>query len=130
MTQPGVENEGGISTNQQPLEWAHRAAQIADNKKGLDIVVLDMQSVTLVADYFVIISGMNTIQVNTIADTIEEEFALEEGISLLQRVGRGTAQWVLLDFGAVVIHVFTEDQRKYYDLERLWGDAEVVRVLV
>lgn len=100
-------------------------ARVAEDRKGSDIVILDMRDVTLVADYFVIITGHNTIHVGTLADNIEAA-CQEAGIPLLNRVGRGGAHWVLLDYGAVVVHVFTEAERHYYNLERLWGDATVV----
>ncbi len=108
-----------------PLDWAKSVARIADEHKGEHIVVLDMREVTLVADYFVIITGHNLIQVGALADYVEEGMA-KVGVEMLTRVGRNQAQWVLLDYGSVVVHVFTEDARSYYDLERLWGDAEIV----
>ncbi len=107
------------------LKWALAVAHISEEHKGQHIVILDMRDVTLVADYFVIITGHNVIQVSALADHIEQGMTAEGG-SMLTRVGRGQAQWVLLDYGSVVVHIFTEDARKYYDLERLWGDALVV----
>jgi ribosome-associated protein len=98
---------------------------VAEAKKGEDILVLDMQDVTLVADYFVIVSGHNVIQVESIADAVEEALA-EFGAELLHRSGRDRAHWVLLDYGSVVVHVFTDQERAYYNLERLWGDARWV----
>ncbi len=106
-------------------QWAFVAADAAESKKGEDIVVLDMRRVTLVADYFVIVSGRNVIQVQTIADAIEEAMD-RSGVSLLNRAGRDRSHWVLLDYGSLVVHIFTDQERAYYDLERLWGDADWV----
>ncbi len=100
-------------------------ARTAEDRKGEHVMVLDMREVTLVADYFVIMSGHTTIQVGTLADHIEEALKAAD-VALLQRVGGHNAHWVLLDYGAVVVHIFTEEERRYYDLERLWGDATVV----
>lgn len=84
-----------------------------------------MRDVTLVTDYFVLVTGHNAIHVSSLADHIERVLA-ERDIPLLHRTGRGQAHWVLLDYGDIVVHIFTEQERLYYDLERLWGDATVV----
>lgn len=101
-------------------------ARIAEDRKAQDLVTLDMQDVTLVADYFVIMGGKTTTQVDALADHIERG-AREAGVRLLHREGKAGSRWVLLDYGGVVVHIFTEDERRFYDLERLWGDAAVVR---
>ncbi|HBQ94177.1 MAG: ribosome silencing factor [Firmicutes bacterium] len=105
--------------------WAQLAGKTALERKGEKIVILDMREVTLVADYFVIVSGHTVIQVAALADHIEEAMK-KAGISLLQRVGGDKSHWILLDYGAVVVHIFTDDERHYYDLERLWGDADLI----
>lgn len=107
------------------LKWARLAARIAAERKAEDVVVLDMREVTLVADYFVLMSGRTPLQVGALADHIEEGL-LAAGAQRLHRVGGARAHWILLDFGSVVVHVFTDDERRYYDLERLWGDAQPV----
>ncbi|MBO8168796.1 MAG: ribosome silencing factor [Thermoanaerobacteraceae bacterium] len=107
-------------TNSRVL--AEKIAQAASEKKGKNIVFLNMQEVSLITDYFVIISGNSTTQVKAIADNILKQLR-EEGITLLSREGYKEGQWVLLDYGSVVVHVFLEEQRQFYDLERLWGDA-------
>ncbi|AUW93178.1 ribosome silencing factor [Sulfobacillus thermotolerans] len=106
-------------------EWAALAAHVAEEKKGEHVVVLDMREVTLVADYFVIVSGHTTIQVAALAEHIEDAMKAA-GVSLLHKVGGDKSHWILLDYGAVVVHIFTEEERRYYDLERLWGDADIV----
>ncbi|CAB1129664.1 ribosomal silencing factor (modular protein) [Candidatus Hydrogenisulfobacillus filiaventi] len=108
-------------------EWAQLAAATALRHKGEDVRILDMRPVTLVADFFVIVSGRTALQVAALADHIEE--ALDAaGAHKLARSGQGRAEWVLLDYGSVVVHIFTEAERRYYDLERLWGDAPRLEV--
>jgi ribosome-associated protein len=99
------------------------AAAAASDKKARDIIILDMEGVTLVADYFVICSANSTTQVQAICDNIEERLE-QEGVKLLRKEGYREARWVLMDFGACVVHVFVEEDRRYYSLERLWGDAK------
>ncbi len=105
--------------------WAARAAAVAESHKAQDVVVLDMSEVTLLADYFVIMTGQSVRQVDALADDVEEALAAA-GAQLRHREGRNRAHWVLLDYGDVIVHIFTPDERRYYDLERLWGDARRV----
>lgn len=92
--------------------------------KAEDSVILNLKGITLIADYFVLLSGRSSTQVQAIADSIEERLT-EQGIKLLRREGYQEARWILLDFGSVVVHVFREEDRRFYSLERLWGDARV-----
>lgn len=107
------------------LRVARVAAQAARDKKGQQVVILDIRKISLIADYFVITHGTSIPQVQAIAREVEEKVTAL-GEKLLRREGFDSARWILLDFGAVVVHVFMEEERKFYDLERLWGDAEVV----
>ncbi len=84
-----------------------------------------MQDVTLIADYFVIVSAMNVIHVESIAEAVKEVLHAQ-GLTPLNHSSKTSSHWVLLDYGSIVVHIFTEAERKYYDLERLWGDARVV----
>ncbi|OIQ12063.1 ribosome silencing factor [Neomoorella thermoacetica] len=106
---------------------AQLAAQAVLEKKGIDPVILDLQGITLIADYFVIASGTSTVQVQAIAGRVEEILD-EAGVELLHREGLEAARWVLLDYGAVVVHIFLEEERRFYDLERLWGDARRIAI--
>ncbi|MDN5347293.1 MAG: ribosome-associated protein [Clostridia bacterium] len=106
-------------------EIARLVARIASDKKGMDVVILDLRGISLIADYFVITSGATTIQVQALARHIEEGLG-QLGIRPLRREGWRQASWILLDYGEVVVHIFLEEVRRFYDLERLWGDAEVV----
>lgn len=110
-------------------ELALLAAQAADDKKARNVVILDMRQVTLVADFFLICSGSNSIQVRAIADNIEDVLA-KAGIVPHHREGYDNARWILLDYNSVVVHVFHEHERDFYNLERLWGDAPTLDALV
>ncbi len=101
--------------------------KILDNKKAKDIVLLGVYKVTTIADYFIIASGTSSIQVKALADEIENKMN-EIGVKLHHMEGYSDARWILLDYGVIVVHVFREDTRDYYDLERLWRDAEKVEL--
>jgi ribosome-associated protein len=97
-------------------------AKAAAAKKAHDIIVIDMRRIPTVADYFVIASGRSTTQVGAIKDNIAKKMA-ETGERLWHVEGEREGLWVLLDYGDVVAHVFYEETRRFYELERLWGDA-------
>ena len=103
------------------------AAGALDAKKGLDIKLLRVTDVTTLADYFLICTGTSNTHVNTLCDEVEKVLT-EQGENLLHREGHRSGTWVLLDFGSLVVHVFTDDTRKFYDLERLWSDADEVQI--
>ncbi len=108
-----------------PLTAAAKArlgARAALAKKAEALLVLDLQAISMIADYFVICSGNSTTQLRTIADAIEA--SLEgEGVRVFHREGVPESGWLLLDYADVVIHVFLPETRDFYSLERLWGDA-------
>ena len=106
---------------------AQRAARAALDKKAADLTVLDMQRVSSVTDYFLVCSGKSTTHVRTITDAIRQELKAD-GIRPLHAEGRAESGWVLLDYGDVLVHVFLEDTRAYYALERLWGDAPAIPI--
>ena len=106
---------------------AQRAARAALDKKAADLTVLDVQGVSSVTDYFLVCSGKSTPHVRTIIDAIRTELKAE-GIRPLHAEGKPESGWVLLDYGDVLVHVFLEDTRAYYALERLWGDAPSVPI--
>jgi ribosome-associated protein len=108
------------------LERAVVAARAADDKKATDVLVLDVADVLTIADAFVIASASNTRQVRTIVDEIERQVRAASGSGPLRVEGLGEMTWVLLDFGDVIVHVFTDEQRRFYDIERLYRDAPVV----
>lgn len=97
-------------------------AKAADSKRAEDIIALNMKGISLIADYFLICHGNSDKQVQAIAREIKDQ-AAEEGIIVERLEGFDEARWVLIDLGDVVAHVFHKDERGYYNLERLWGDA-------
>ena len=103
-------------------DWAILAARAADEKLGADTVVIDVGDVLAVTDYFVITSGANARQVKALVDEIEKQVAELGGPRPIRIEGLDTLEWVLLDYGSFVVHVFNTEQRAYYQLERLWGD--------
>lgn len=103
-------------------ECALLAGEAAADKKAEDLIVLSLDGLTVLADYFVIGTGQNPIQVRTIADHVQERLR-EKGRKPRGVEGYDTGRWVLLDYGDVVVHVFQPEDRRYYGLERLWGDA-------
>ncbi|MEY4313264.1 MAG: ribosome silencing factor [Actinomycetota bacterium] len=104
-------------------------AKAADAKQGDDIVALDVSGPLGIVDAFVIITGRNERNVQAIADEIEDAM-LDAGRKTLRREGRDLGRWILLDFGDVVAHVFHEEERLFYGLERLWHDCPVIPVTV
>ncbi|MBT2636468.1 MULTISPECIES: ribosome silencing factor [unclassified Bacillus (in: firmicutes)] len=103
------------------------AVKAADDKRAEDIMVLNMKGISLIADYFIICHGNSDKQVQAIAREIREK-AEEQGYSLKRMEGFDEARWVLIDIGDVVVHVFHREERSYYNLERLWGDAPIENV--
>ena len=103
--------------------WAILAAQAAASKKALDPVVLAVGDVLAITDSFVIVSATNTRLVRTIADEIEQQVRDAGGPSPLRVEGLDDLHWVLVDYGEFVVHVFLQETREYYELERLWSDV-------
>ena len=106
----------------QYTELAQLAADVADSKKARDVVILDISELAVIADFFVICSANSRTQVQAIADAMEEQLA-QKGVRCKGIEGRDEGKWVLLDFGDLVVHIFQGEEREFYGLERLWGDA-------
>lgn len=106
------------------LELAYQAV---DDKKGEDIVVLNMEGVSLIADQFMICHANSERQVQAIAKEVADK-AGEAGYHVKRMEGYDTARWVLVDLGDVIVHVFHKDERGYYNLEKLWGDAPMLKM--
>ncbi len=107
-------------------EVALAAARAAAAKQGEDIAILDVHELIVITDFFVIASGSSDRQVRTIVDEVEKAVR-ERGVRPVRREGETENRWVLLDYVDVVVHVFADEEREYYDLERLWRDAPRVR---
>ena len=106
-------------------EVALTVTKALDEKKGMDIKLLKIDKVSSLADYFLICTGTSNTHVKTLCDYAE--YSMDQlGEPMLGREGHRGNSWELLDYGSVVIHVFTDEARKFYDLERLWADAEQV----
>lgn len=108
-------------------ELLETVVKAADSKRAEEIVALDVANVTLLADYFVIMQANSERQVKAIADEIEEKVAAA-GVQVRDIEGKNAANWVLLDFGDVVVHVFRTETRQFYNLEKLWAEAPLVDV--
>ena len=109
----------------EALEAARRAVELAADKKASDIVLLEVGGLTTVADYFVICSGSSERQLGAVADGVTEGLKAD-GIPLVGREGGAGSHWLLLDFGAVIVHVMAPPERDYYQLERLWSQAPLL----
>ena len=106
-------------------EVAVKAIAALEDKKGLNIEILKIDEVTTLADYFIICTGTSNTHINALTNAVEAAMDAA-GEPLVSREGHRSGTWVLLDYGCVVLHVFTEETRKFYDLERLWNDAEKI----
>ena len=110
--------------NDSSIESRVRVAVAAAlDKKALDLDVLSVGALTSIADYFVLASATNERQAAAIADSIEEQLKQQLGVRPLLIEGTTPGRWILLDYGDFIVHIFTEDVRRFYGLERLWGDA-------
>jgi ribosome-associated protein len=102
------------------------AADAIFSKKGMDIVLLDVEGLFVLSDVFVIATGTSRPHVQSLAEHVEERMFEELGLKPLRSEGRAEAEWILLDFGDVIVHLFQAVPREFYGLERLWADAEKV----
>ena len=124
----------GRSANKQPLaqrleteEAVKIAARAASDKKATDLVVLDLRNAASFTEYFLICTGASTRQVQAISNAVEETL-LKSGKRPLHIEGYSSAEWILLDYGDFIVHVFSPASRRFYDLERLWRDAPRVEI--
>lgn len=111
----------------ETLELMRKAVKCADDKKASDIKVLSIGELTTLADYFVICHANSNTQMNAIADEIEEKLK-EDGLLMYNSGSKGSDQWILMDYGDVVVHIFNTESREFYGIEKLWADAENVDV--
>ena len=111
--------------NQQAKEMVKIAAAALEEKKGEDIKVIDIEGVTVIADYFVLASASNANQTQALVDNVEEKL-FAAGYECRQKEGKASSTWVLLDYGDVIVHVFSKEDRLFYDLERIWRDGKIV----
>lgn len=115
--------EGG--TRLESAELAHRVVDIASDKQAGDIILLDIRGLTTIADYFVICSANTDRQIGAITDALLETLG-KAGVSPLHSEGLGQSGWVLMDYGDVIVHIFTPAERAYYGLEKLWSAGATI----
>ena len=111
--------------NNNSLEMTKLAISSLEDKKAEDIKVIDISEVSVIADYFLIAGGSNRSQIQALSDNVEEKLG-RAGFHVKQIEGYDTANWVLLDFGDIIVHVFDKENRLLYDLERIWRDGKEV----
>ena len=116
-----------MSTVSTEKMMAQIACKAIDDKKGQDIKVIDIHTGSAIADYFVIASGTNSNQVQAIVDNVEEQLG-RAGFEAKQIEGNRNSSWILMDYGDVIVHVFDEENRLFYDLERIWRDGKVLEM--
>ncbi len=104
------------------LETAKAAVKALDSKKGMDIALLNIGGITTIGDYFVVASGSSTTQVKALADEVDEQLS-KLGLQPKRLEGYQSANWILLDYYEVIVHIFLQETREFYSLERLWADA-------
>ena len=112
-------------TTKNAKEMAKIAAAALEDKKARDLKILDISDVSVLADYFIIASGSNRNQVQAMVDEVEEKLG-QAGYTPKQVEGYQTANWILMDYQDIIIHVFDEENRLFYDLERIWRDGNLV----
>ena len=108
-------------------EMVRLAYEALSDKKGEDIRIIDISQVSVLADYFIIANGSSENQVKALVDNVEE-YLYKGGYEVKQREGQGLGNWVLLDFGDLIVHVFDRENRLFYDLERIWSDGRTVEI--
>jgi ribosome-associated protein len=114
-----------VTASDRARDLLTRAARAADSKQAMDLVALDVSEPLPLTDVFLLASGRNERNVLAIAEEVEDRLA-EHGVKALRREGRSEGRWVLIDFGDIVVHVFHEEDRLYYSLERLWRDCPAI----
>lgn len=107
------------------FEMAKIAYKALDEKKGIDIKVIDISKISTISDYFVIASAANANQVQALVDNVTDELS-KAGYEYRQIEGYNSANWVLIDYNDIIIHIFDTDSRVFYNLERIWSDGETV----
>ncbi len=111
----------------EPYEAARLAVRALDDKQGVDIRLLKTTDLTVLADYFVICTANSTTHVRTLYDEVDKQLS-EAGLPPIRREGYRNSNWLLLDFGCIIVHIFQRETREFYGLERLWSDATEIDI--
>ena len=125
MTKKVSEKTAAVKDVSTPDKLADAVAQFLGEKKGRDITVIDISARSIIADYFVIASATSTTQVKALADYVDEKLSVGFGIEPLHR--DSDKKWIAIDYGSVIVHIFYEEMREFYQLERLWSDGTNTR---
>lgn len=107
-------------------EAAKTACTALEDKKGKDIKVIDIRNISVVADYFILADGENRNQLQAMQDAVDEEMT-KAGIHAKQIEGNRNSTWILMDYGDIIVHIFSKEDRLFYDLERIWRDGELIK---
>jgi ribosome-associated protein len=126
VPQQSVARNGRVSDEPRSLRLALAAARTAEENRGTNIVILDTRELTPIFDYFVLATGTSRRQLHAISESIDDVLEKDLGDARMGIEGYDQANWILLDYGSVVIHLFTDESRRYYDLEQLWCRAKNV----
>ena len=110
-----------------PLGLAQFCVRTLDNKNASEIKLFKVDEKTIIADYYVICNGRSTTHVNALSDEVEYQTS-ENGVQMIRVDGRGTGTWVLMDYGSVLVHIFTKDQREFYKLEKLYNEENEIDI--
>lgn len=113
---------------EQSKEMVKTVVKALEEKKGEDVRIIDIQNVSILADYFIIASGGNMSQVQAMADSVEEEL-YKTGHECRHVEGYNTASWILMDYNDIIVHIFSREDRLFYDLERIWRDGKPIEGL-
>lgn len=114
-------------TDNKTKKLAKAAVEALEEKKAEDIRIIDISEVSVIADYFIIAGGNNKSQIQALSDIVEEKLG-RNGLPLKQVEGYQNANWVLLDFGDIIVHIFDKENRLFYDLERIWQDGRKIEI--
>ena len=114
-------------TDKKTKDFAVLAVEALEDKKGEDISIIDISEVSVIADYFIIAGGNNKSQIQALSDAVDEKLG-RAGLPLKQIEGYNNANWILLDFGDIIDHIFDKENRLFYDLERIWRDGKRIEV--
>lgn len=114
-------------TDNKTKEFAVLAVEALEDKKAEDITIIDISEVSVIADYFIIAGGNNKSQIQALSDVVDEKLG-RAGLPLKQIEGYNNANWILLDFGDIIVHIFDKENRLFYDLERIWCDGKKIEL--
>ena len=114
-------------TDNKTKEFAVLAVEALEDKKAEDIAIIDISEVSVIADYFTIAGGNNKSQIQALSDVVDEKLG-RAGLPLKQIEGYNNANWILLDFGDIIVHIFDKENRLFYDLERIWCDGKKIEL--